>query len=152
MVIAHPLLQVYLIAPQLLLWISTSHHGNRILQTNCLLYRCYLYRCWEEIIMWYARKALATAMSAEIWFICSLWLSFWWVKIAYQVYTGWMFRPTEYFFSQTSECVWCVQRKSPLLKRREIIPMFTWEVTPPCSSGAEWQTLLPVSVFLRMHR
>jgi len=28
-------------------------------------------------------------------------------------------------------------------------PMFTWELTPPCSSGAEWQTPLPA---LRFHR
>src|SRR3981081_4294523 len=41
MITAHPLIQVHLIAPQLLLWIALPHHGDIMLATNYLFCRCY---------------------------------------------------------------------------------------------------------------
>src|ERR1700759_5043360 len=41
MITAHPLIQVHLIAPQLLLWIALPHHGDIMLATNYLSCRCY---------------------------------------------------------------------------------------------------------------
>jgi hypothetical protein len=41
MITAHPLIQVHLIAPQLLLWIALAHHGDIILATNYLFCPCY---------------------------------------------------------------------------------------------------------------
>src|ERR1700724_1943055 len=41
MITAHPLIQVHLIAPQLLLWIALPHHGDIMLATNYLCCRCY---------------------------------------------------------------------------------------------------------------
>src|ERR1700751_4567446 len=41
MITAHPLVQVHLIAPQLLLWMALPHHADIMLATNYLSCRCY---------------------------------------------------------------------------------------------------------------
>jgi hypothetical protein len=51
MITAHSLIQVYLIAPQLLLWIALTHHGNSILTSTYLYLSLYFCRFEQHAIV-----------------------------------------------------------------------------------------------------
>src|SRR5271167_3794441 len=51
MITAHPLIQVYLIAPQLLLWIALAHHGDSILASSHFICRCSFYLFGQHAVM-----------------------------------------------------------------------------------------------------
>src|SRR4030081_393498 len=65
MITAHPLIQVHLIAPQLLLWIALPHHGDIMLATNYLFCRCYSVPFGQHAVVWSPLNALIFGVTSN---------------------------------------------------------------------------------------